>query len=230
MRRIIAIIAAAAAIAAAGMLGAAPAAAVGISVTAPGCLYASSAEEGLQIVPYFLPVASTLTVVTPGGFEPSEPESDTCYLGGASGNSNLILTANAGQTETYAFLARPDASGTIQTYGDFPGVGLVTIDLVVSVCGPDTQATIDQLIADGLPYASYCNVSPPGGTLPPVHQHTTPLPDGSCDIVDTQHNWSGVPSGGWTRSWAEWPNGGTGGDVCTRTLRYTDASGWFVAP
>lgn len=230
MRRIFAITTAATAIAAAAVLGATPSAAVGPSVTAYGCLYASSAEGGVQIVPYFLPVASTLTVVTPGGFEPTVPQPDTCYLGGSTGNSDLILSTNADQTETYAFPAHPDASGVIQAYGDFNGVGPVTIDLVISVCGPDTQAKINQLIADGLPYASFCDVSPPTESLPPVYQHTTPLADGSCDIVDTRHNWSGVPTGGWSRSWADWPNGGTGGDVCTRTLRYTDASGWFVAP
>ena len=225
MRRIIAITTA---FVAAAALGAAPAAAVGVQVTAYGCLYASSAEGGLQIVPYFLPVGSTLTVVTPGGFEPTVPESDTCYLGGAAGNAELILTSNAGQTETYAFVGRQDASGTIQAYGDFPGVGPVTIDLVVSACGPNTQAEIAQLIADGLPYASYCDVTPPGGSLAPVHQHTTPLADDTCAIVDPAYNWAGVLPGGWHRSWAQWPRDGRGGPVCVRTLVYSDGRGWSV--
>ena len=40
-------------------------------------------------------------------------------------------------------------------------------------------------------------------------------------------NWSGVPSGGWGESWAQWMNGGNGGTVCTRTLSYV-GSGWTV--
>jgi hypothetical protein len=62
-----------------------------------------------------------------------------------------------------------------------------------------------------------------------VTQQTTPLTD-SCDIVDSDYNWSGVESGGWGSSWAQWPNDNTGGVVCTRTLRYAPATGrWSVA-
>ena len=189
----------------------------------------ASAEGGVQIVPYFLPVATTLTVVTPGGFEPQVPQSDVCYLGGATGNADLILTANAEQTETYAFVSRGDASGTIQAYGDFPGVGLVTISLIVSACGPGTPAEIAQLIADDLPYVAQCGSATRTASAHPVHQHTTPMADGSCNITDPGYDWSGASSGGWTRSWAQWPNGGAGGAVCARTLVYSDALGhWTV--
>jgi hypothetical protein len=42
-------------------------------------------------------------------------------------------------------------------------------------------------------------------------------------------NWSGVASGGWGVSWAEWMNGGAGGFVCTRTLAYGAAQAtWAV--
>jgi hypothetical protein len=62
-----------------------------------------------------------------------------------------------------------------------------------------------------------------------VTQQTTPLTD-SCDIIDSDYNWSGVESGGWGSSWAQWPNDNTGGVVCTRTLRYTLETGrWSVA-
>lgn len=53
---------------------------------------------------------------------------------------------------------------------------------------------------------------------------------GSCADVDRADlNWSGVPSGGWGRSWAEWANDHSGGDVCVRTLYYRSGAGrWAV--
>lgn len=51
-----------------------------------------------------------------------------------------------------------------------------------------------------------------------------------CDAVAPESlNWSGIASGGWGESWAEWMNGGRGGAVCTRTLVYsTTQSRWTV--
>ena len=53
---------------------------------------------------------------------------------------------------------------------------------------------------------------------------------GTCDAVAPESlNWSGVASGGWGESWAQWMNGGNGGAVCTRTLIYsTNESKWIV--
>lgn len=48
-----------------------------------------------------------------------------------------------------------------------------------------------------------------------------PIPDsGLCTDVNapTSLNLSGVASGGWTKSWAQWTNSGRGGFVCSRTL------------
>ena len=53
---------------------------------------------------------------------------------------------------------------------------------------------------------------------------------GTCESVAPESlNWSGVASGGWSESWAEWVNNGKGGAVCTRTLVYSAAqSRWIV--
>ena len=53
---------------------------------------------------------------------------------------------------------------------------------------------------------------------------------GTCaDIVRPDLNWSGVGSGGWSVSWAEWANEGAGGVVCGRTLYYRSGSGrWAI--
>ena len=47
---------------------------------------------------------------------------------------------------------------------------------------------------------------------------------GTCDGAAPEDlNWSGVPSGGWGESWAQWVNSGSGGAVCTRMLVYSNS-------
>lgn len=68
-----------------------------------------------------------------------------------------------------------------------------------------------------------------GAAGPPavVQQFAKPA-SGACDAAQPEGlNWSGVASGGWGESWAQWVNGGQGGSVCTRTLEF--ANGWRVA-
>ena len=65
---------------------------------------------------------------------------------------------------------------------------------------------------------------------PDVLQQIGVSATGSCDaIADADLNWGGAPSGGWTKSWAEWALPKTGGWVCTRTLYYsTSRAHWSV--
>ena len=53
---------------------------------------------------------------------------------------------------------------------------------------------------------------------------------GTCsEAAPDSLNWSGVSSGGWSESWAQWMNSGSGGAVCARTLVYnTSQSRWIV--
>ena len=62
-----------------------------------------------------------------------------------------------------------------------------------------------------------------------IQQFGTPT-SGTCESMAPESlNWSGVASGGWGESWAQWMNGGNGGAVCTRTLVYSAAqSRWVV--
>ena len=52
----------------------------------------------------------------------------------------------------------------------------------------------------------------------------------TCDEAQPEGlNWSGVPSGGWSESWAQWPNEGNGGEVCVRTVFYNNStSKWDI--
>lgn len=69
------------------------------------------------------------------------------------------------------------------------------------------------------------------GAVPaPVIQQFSRPATGTCTAAaPASLNWSGVASGGWGESWAQWMNSGTGGAVCTRTLVYSTAqSEWVV--
>lgn len=67
------------------------------------------------------------------------------------------------------------------------------------------------------------------GPAPVVQQFGQPT-TGTCDEAQPEGlDLSGVSSGGWGISWAQWMNGGNGGAVCTRTLVYSSAQGsWTV--
>ena len=64
---------------------------------------------------------------------------------------------------------------------------------------------------------------------PIVQQFGMPA-TGTCDAAQPEGlDWSGVSSGGWGVSWAQWMHGGNGGAVCTRTLVYSAVqSKWIV--
>lgn len=69
------------------------------------------------------------------------------------------------------------------------------------------------------------------GQLPPDVLQGVGAPQSGCTSIDRPDlNWGGSASGGWSLSWAQWGNGGLGGFVCLRTLRY-DATllHWVVA-
>jgi hypothetical protein len=67
-------------------------------------------------------------------------------------------------------------------------------------------------------------------TPSPIFQQFGKPTTGACDAAaPATLNWSGVASGGWGESWAQWMNNGRGGAVCTRTLVYsTNQSKWIV--
>lgn len=70
---------------------------------------------------------------------------------------------------------------------------------------PSVPAAVIQQFAK--PVAATCNAAQPSGL-----------------------DWSGVASGGWSESWAQWVNGGTGGAVCTRLLEFSSArQAWTVS-
>jgi YVTN family beta-propeller protein len=73
--------------------------------------------------------------------------------------------------------------------------------------------------------AQYPRVPPQEFALP------DDLPVAECARLVPEHvDWpglAGLAGDGWTRSWARWPNGGTGGFVCSRQPYWT-GSRWAV--
>lgn len=92
------------------------------------------------------------------------------------------------------------------------GASLDASALVTVYAGQGTQNVDDEIPRPliqqfGKPVSVACDASQPAGL-----------------------DWSGVASGGWSESWAQWMNGGAGGMVCTRTLMFFSAAGrWALA-
>lgn len=120
---------------------------------------------------------------------------------------------------TFGFLSGgvPVANGSATMTGYSAGAGY---DLTTGMGVPNFATLARLLIAAQTPG--------PGGP-PPILQQL-PVPEsGSCDLVLTTYDWGGSSAGGWSRSWAQWANAGTGGPVCTRTLVYSGAlRHWIV--
>lgn len=93
-----------------------------------------------------------------------------------------------------------------------------------------TRITAVALAGAGALAAGALAVAAPVAAVEDVVQQVGLPASGSCaDVVDDAMNWAGVASGGWARSWAQWVHDGRGGDVCTRTLTYSDAmEHWMV--
>lgn len=73
-------------------------------------------------------------------------------------------------------------------------------------------------------------LSSEGDVPPDVLQQVGLLEGGSCALIaDALLNWGGASSGNWGQSWAQWPNEGRGGPVCTRTLWYSRIHGHWLS-
>ena len=111
----------------------------------------------------------------------------------------------------------PKANSTIDGYSAQVGYDLNT------GMGVPNFSTLAQLLID----AQTVTYDPQGP--PPVLQQVPVPASGSCaDVEDSQYNWGGAGSGGWSKSWAQWANAGSGGPICTRTLIYNPSFGIWV--
>jgi len=137
--------------------------------------------------------------------------------------ANLRLTLPSGSTASTSVNPLANAASTTIT-STAPG----SIQVRGSGVGADPCGLSNQFLSLDVPGGSDTSTSA-SGPAPVVQQFGKPA-SGSCDAAAPETlNWSGVASGGWGESWAEWMNGGNGGAACTRTLVYSDNLGsWTV--
>lgn len=164
----------------------------------------------------------------------------------SGGNQTYRLENFASYTVTFDANA-VDASGTMTSQTDSSAAAL-TLNAFTrtgyTFAGWSQTPTGAIAYADGATYpftsstTLYARWAAPGEEIPviirtpppDVHQSVAIPSDGDCSTADAPElNWAGTTDGGWWKSWAQWPNEGTGGFVCNRVLRYSlDTERWFT--
>lgn len=135
---------------------------------------------------------------------------DTIYFVNSTGG-DVTLPGKSGVTGTAGTVGT--GTGTNLTVTATPG----SFDIAPAT-GCTTGTTVNFGLGGG------------GSAPPPVIQQFGKPASGTCDAAaPITLNWAGVPSGGWANSWAQWMNGGRGGEVCSRMLVYSSSRGaWTV--
>lgn len=146
---------------------------------------------------------------------------------GGLGGTGTLTYVQGGTTRTYPI-------GT----GGTPGIDVPsTVTYTATVVG-GARIEIRDSGAGGVIQAWNVTVTAPPpadpaalrvGPAPTLQQFGKPA-SSTCDAAQPEGlNWGGAPTGGWSTSWAQWLNNGTGGAVCTRTLVYSSTrTAWVV--
>jgi hypothetical protein len=208
--------------------------------TLPLQFYANLGSDSNTVFYPAPPSGTTSSWVSDQGSSPSDP----VLFNAVSGNSYSIEPASQGNGSfSIDFNAAIDGSTSLVVSNallEFP----IFVDNVYDVTDLplDTQlanqataraCALTLSVADfgsTLLAGSCAGGGSEDGTPPPVLQQVGRPSTGTCNAIsDESLDWGGATSGGWATSWAEWPNEGKGGAVCTRTLNYSNGLGhWWV--
>jgi hypothetical protein len=147
----------------------------------------------------------------------------TTYWVGFQGSTAGVTAANLGQNT---------GSQTSSWQWDIAGSNQARIQNGVSSLFPASgypRATLAGTVASDPICGSDAGGSGDSLTVPdPILQQFGAPEVGICDSAQPANlDWSGVSSGGWGVSWAQWMNAGKGGPVCTRQLAYLSGR-WVV--
>ena len=211
---------------------------------------AGTAILGLGTVGFALPAHADTTVTFSGDLSDpgnAEPLTGGTFSPGAVVGSTFTITSTA------TFNGFPDAfwldapgvltnllgqecSGATGSCEVNPDAPTVTLNIDPGADGADVRLYLfggAPMVAGGftVTYSASSESGSTGGAGPAPHIQQFPRPAvGTCDESEPEGvNWSGVASGGWGDSWAQWMNDGEGGEVCTRTLIYnTSKAAWEV--
>lgn len=153
--------------------------------------------------------------------------------------SEATITSSSGNISVNFANPTTVTAGTQYALVFVPQTGLLNLSLVDPGLyadgqtldnGPSFWAPVSGSNPD-MAFATYVDSPSVESGIPnPVMQQFGKPTTGTCNAAQPPGlNWSGVPSGGCTESWAQWVSGGTGGAVCTRTLVYSAAqSRWVI--
>lgn len=177
-------------------------------------------------------------VLAPGDvivFNPSGPGvgPGVCGIRVAPPSGNLTgwtYTTGSGTTNLSSF---PGQIHTLMSSGSF-SFGVGSVNATITSYNGNSFTSLTTIATWSLSGGGFSSSSAPttetGSSPSPVVQQFGKPTSGTCtDAAPASLNWGGASSGGWSESWAQWMNGGSGGAVCTRSLQYSAARGtWSV--
>lgn len=199
-----------------------------------------------------LAVAVGVTLAAAGFVAPGASAAHTrnvyvCIASGSSGLGAQSILANPGDTirvfnnctntnygSTPGYVFRYPASNS--SVWELPNSSISlssSASAVVGALGSSSQVFAQSGIGN-IMVLTVNAVSEPVPAPPPFEPHDylqqVALPaSGSCtDIPPESGHWHGTPFGGWSQSWAQWPNGGMGGPVCTRMVETTETGALII--
>lgn len=140
------------------------------------------------------------------------------------------MMANPG--DTFTVHNGTSFAGLFQIQKDGVGVsGTVTVasDNAASMTAPSALGSYTiQFTGGSDPAMSLTVTNDPIAPAPPpvpiigLQQMGVPASGDCADVPVTVGHDQGFPIGGWSKSWSQWINNGTGGPVCTRTVEQID--------
>jgi YVTN family beta-propeller protein len=136
---------------------------------------------------------------------------DRVLVPSGSGNALAIITVSSMSRELVAVGSSPANVATARGYAVVSNNGSNSVSIIrlADLPASGDQVPTSPLQQFGRIEAHECNVDIPDSVL---------FPGVGLD----------QRADGWSRSWAQWPNGGTGGFVCTRQPYYTNTGQWSV--
>ena len=163
----------------------------------------------------------------------------TCTGTGLAGSCSQTVRANPGDTirvfnncqiagGTYVFRYGATNPAVWESPNNAIDAGS-SQSAVVGAIGTSTQQFGLQGVGTNITTITVVSVTEPVPPPPPFEPHDylqqVALPaSGTCnDVPPESGHWHGSPTGGWSQSWAWWPNGGRGGPVCTREVETTES-------
>ena len=151
---------------------------------------------------------------------------DSCVLpsvsaGSIVANPGSTFTVHAGTATTATFEIKGQSSVTVgpnQSASMTAPSAVGSYDFYITV--PNAQATTE-IITLTVTNDPVAPAHADGSTPQPIvglQQVGVPASGDCADVPVTVGHDQGYPIGGWSKSWSQWINNGTGGPVCTRTV------------